>query len=291
MLFTRLSVSCLAAILLIATTVSAQEPAKPRFTPDKPARVVIIGGSISVHPANYGKFIAYGCKNVGTVNFGRARLKAKAILRRFEVKVLADKALMAELEGKKPWLLYLGGLNGVYAPERTRANIIKTVKRARARGFRIMALTLPPWGSLEDGRFFDFEGLFNMRATALVNDYLTGVDKRFDAATRPDVTIDIFNSKLRDSRAKKRDAKKLAAKFPTSRYKRRKGSRRRLIRQAREVPRMFMKKRYRGRYHFHPNWRGHRLIAGLICSQAPADWGCDCAKISRAWSKKGRIRP
>ncbi len=263
-----------------------------RFDTDRPHRAVVLGGSITAHPANFGKFIQYGCTGVELVNYGKARLKSSHLLRRFRQKVLGDEQLMAQLKGRQPWLLYLGGLNGIYLPKRVRRNIAETIELAHKRGFRVMALTLPPWGSLRDRRFRAFEGLFQLRATALVNDFIIAKPSRsWSKSQLADVAINIYDSKLRDRRAPLRGAAQLQDAFATSRYKRRRRSQRRLIQQARRVPRMFMRKRYRGRYHFHPNWRGHRLIAKLICVRAPRQWACDCPKIARAWPKNGRIFP
>jgi hypothetical protein len=253
-------------------------------------QAVLLGGSTGAHPANFGKFLAYGCSNLAVHNVSKARLKASHLLRRLSSHVLAAPKLRNRL-GERPWLIYLGGLNGTHNPERTRANISKTFGKAQAAGFRVMALALPPWGAAGDRRWRDFEGLHKVRSTRLVNDFLLGRSKTPGAAShRAELTVDTFDSKLRDKRAAMRERGPIAEAFSTSRYRRRRPASR-WIRAAQKVPRHFMRLRYRGRYHFHPNWRGHRLIATLACKQAPTEWGCDCRKIGRSWPKAGRIYP
>ena len=287
----------LALSVLISASVApafarSRPPAKPkRFVTEKPVRVVVVGGSITAHPANFMKFLHKRCANIEVINFGKARLKARALLRRFREKVRDDQQLVDQLKKKEGWLVYLGGLNGIYLPKRTRKNIAATFSEAHAVGLKVAALTLPPWGSLEDGRFFDYEGLFNLKATALVNDFLRSKPGTFSAKQLPDLVLDIYNSKLRDKRARLRSTSEISPRFSKSRYRRRRHAKRSLTRQARYVPRMFMKRKYRGRYHFHPNWRGHRVIAHLFCKNAPVSWACDCKKIARSWPKNGRIYP
>lgn len=257
---------------------------------DPPSHAVLLGGSVSAHPANFGKFLRYGCRNLKVHNVAKARLNASHLLGRLDSHVLANTRLMKRIGGQ-PWLIYLGGLNGIYRPERTRKNIALTFAKAHGAGFRVMAITLPPWGAATDRRWRNFEGLHKVRSTALVNDFLCGRDRTgWPAERRPDLTIDVFDSVLRDRQARLRTHQEVAPAFATSRYRRRRPART-WIAAARKVPRNFMRKKYRGRYHFHPNWRGQRVIAGLICAQAPPEWGCDCKRIARAWSKKGRIRP
>jgi len=278
-----------AMLALPGVSRAASPPAAPGAAP-RPVRAVLLGGSIGAHPANFGKFLRRACPNLEIHNVAKARLKARHLLRRLSTHVLEVPELRAQL-GRRPWLIYLGGLNGIYKPERTRRNIAATFAKAHGAGFRVLAITLPPWGSARDRRWRDFEGLHKVRATRLVNDFLRGRDKTGrPAAERPDLAVDIFDSKLRDRRAALREAAPISAAFATSRYRRRR-PKTRWVRAAQRVPRHFMTMRYRGRYHFHPNWRGHRLIATLICKQAPAQWGCDCKRIARSWSKNGRIRP
>ncbi len=255
-----------------------------------PAQVVILGGSITAHPANFGKFLSFGCRNLKVHNLGKARLKASHLLRRLDSHVLQDEALMASLKEQRPWLLYLGGLNGIYRPERTRKNIAATFAKAHGAGFRIMALTLTPWGAATDRRWRAYEGLHKMRSTELVNDFLRGRDRTgWPKERRPDLTVETFDSVLRQRRAALRPRAPLAKAFAKGRYGKRRSARK-YIRAARRVPRNFMRMRYRGRYHFHPNWRGQRVMAGLVCDLAPAEWACDCKKIRRAWSKDRVIR-
>jgi len=279
------------ALLATACALLSLVPTSPASATPRPIQMVLLGGSVAAHPANFGKFVHYGCRNVQVHNRAQARLKASHLLRRLDSHVLADAELMTQVRRGKPWLLYLGGLNGIYRPERTRKNIALTFEKAHAAGFQVMAITLHPWGAATDRRWRDFEGLHKMRSTRLVNDFLQGKDRTgWPATRRPDKVVDAFNSGLRDRRAALRSAEEIAPAFATSRYRNRRPMKR-WIQAARRVPRNFMRKRYRGRYHFHPNWRGQRIIARLICKQAPAEWGCDCERIRRSWSKDRIIRP
>ncbi len=286
--------------LLLAMPVHAKGPFKDA---SRPVKAVVLGGSISMYyRGNYGQFLQHGCKNLEVVNRAKVGAGGPALVKRLRRAVLGDRRLMAQVRGKKPWLLFQGGLNSVYSPEMTAANLAKMFKLGKANGFQTFALTLTPWGDLKDKRFRGFEGVFYVRATKQINRFLLGKltpDQALGARAKkrphewmkgelPDRAVDVFHSGLRDSKAALLPVAPLTRKFSRSRYRKRKAQKAKLIAEAQAVPRNFLKKSYRDFDHIHPNSRGHRLLALKVCAKAPASWGCDCARIRRSVFK-GRV--
>ena len=289
--------ACTSGMTTAAWSKSFKEPARK-------VKAVVLGGSVSMYyKGNYGEYLQHGCKNLEVVNRAKVGAGGNKLLKRMRSHVLGDRALMRQMKGAEKWLIFQGGLNSIYAPETTNANLSRLFKLAKDRGFSTMALTLTPWGDDSDKRFRGWEGLFYVRATRMVNQYLMGklspdqaLGKR--AAARPhqwqkgelaDVSVDVYHSPLRDNKASLRDEAKLAKSFKRSRYKRRKGQYNKLLQQARAVPRSYLKRKYRDFDHIHPNSAGHRIMAVRACKKAPKSWGCDCGKIRRAVFK-GRVR-
>ncbi|MBP47716.1 MAG: hypothetical protein CMH53_07240 [Myxococcales bacterium] len=276
----------------------------PFKQPDRKVKAVVLGGSLSkYYRGNYGQFLEYGCKNLEVVNRAKVGAGGNKLLKRMRSHVLRDRSLMKAMKGGEKWLIFQGGLNSIYAPESTNANLARLFKLAKDRGFRTMALTLTPWGDDSDKRFRGWEGLFYVRATRLVNRFLLGKLSPDEALGRkaknrphswqrgelPDISVDVYNSPLRDSRAKRRDKAVLTKSFRRSRYKRRTKQFKKLLRQASNVPRGYLKRKYRDFDHIHPNSTGHRILAQIACKKAPSSWGCDCEKIRRSVFK-GRVR-
>lgn len=275
------------------------------FKTDRPIKAVVLGGSVSEYYAgNYGQFLHHGCKNLAVINRAKAKKGVPALVKRMEKEILGDRKLMAATKAGKRWLIFQGGLNSVFSPEMANYHLARLFQGAHAGGFQVMALTLVPWGSDEDGRFKGFKGLRTVRQTKLINDFLLrrlsparALGRR--ASNRPhewmagelaDIAVDVFDGPLRDKGAALRDKAALTRAFAHSRYRKKKGQRAALIAGARAVPRQFMKRKYWSFNHYHPNADGHRLMAVAACEQAPADWGCDCPRIGRAVFKKGTVR-
>ena len=280
--------------LLLATPVHATAPFKDAT---RPIKAVVIGGSISMYyRGNYGEFLQHGCKNLEVVNRAKVGAGGSALVKQLRKAVLGDRKLMAQVKGKHPWLLFQGGLNSVFSPEMTSENLAKMFKLAKSNNFQTFALTLTPWGDASDKRFTGFEGVFYVRATKQINQFLLGKltpDQALGARSKgrphewmkgevPDRAVDVFHSGLRDSGATLLPAAPLQRRFSRSRYRKRVKQQAKLVAEAQAVPRNFLKKAYRDFDHIHPNSSGHRLLAVAVCAKAPASWGCDCGRIKRS---------
>ena len=288
--------------LLLAAFASPAQSAP--FSTKRPHKAVVLGGSVSEYYAgNYGQYLHHGCKNLEVINRAKAKKGVPALVKRLDEEILGDRALMAGTVAAKRWLIFQGGLNSVFSPEMANLHLADLFQRAHKGGLRVMALTLVPWGSDDDGRFEGFEGVRNANRTARINNFLLRRLSPAEALGRrardrphewmqgelPDIAVDVFDGPLRDKDAALRDEAELTKAFAHSRYRKRKGQRAALIAAARAVPRHFMQKKYWAFNHYHPNTAGHRLMAVAACKQAPAEWGCDCQRISRAVFSKGKV--
>lgn len=291
-------------ILPLLIALAAPALAAP-FSTTRSHKAVVLGGSVSEYYAgNYGEFLHHGCKNLEVINRAKAKKGVPALVKRLDQQILGDRALMAGTVASKRWLIFQGGLNSVFSPEMANFHLARLFQRAHDGGLQVMALTLVPWGSAEDGRFKGFDGVHTGRQTARINNFLLGRLSPAEALGRrarnrphewmrgelPDIAVNVFDGPLRDKGAALRPEAEIVNAFARSRFRKRKGQRAALIAAARAVPRSFMKRKYWAFNHYHPNTEGHRLMAIAACKQAPAAWGCDCARIERAAFRKGKVR-
>ncbi len=296
-----LRITIVSSLLCLLATSALAGP----FKSDRPIKAVVLGGSVSEYYAgNYGQFLHHGCANLEVINRAKAKKGVPALVKRLNKEVLGNRKLMAGTNAGKRWLIFQGGLNSVFSPEMANYHLARLFQRAHDGGFEVMALTLVPWGSLKDSRFRGFDGLRTIRRTRLINHFLErklSPQRALGRRSRnhphewmkgelPDITIDVFNGELRDSRAPLLDAASLNKAFARSRYRRKKARKAALVAEARAVPRQFMKKKYWAFNHYHPNTNGHRHMAMAACAKAPAAWGCDCKRIKNAVFRKGKVR-
>ncbi len=288
---------------MLGPSVASGKTKSKRFRTDRPVRVVVMGGSISMYyKGNYGQFLQHACKNIEVVNRAKVGAGGAALVRRFKEAVLKDKRLLKQLHDREAWLLFQGGLNSVFSPEMTNWHLARMFKLAADTGLRTFALTLTPWGREGTKRFDGFEGVRFVRATKKVNKFLLGKLTPDRALGRraskhphewmrgelPELAVDVFNSDLRDKGAALRPEAPLRKKLRRSRYRRAK-NKDAIIAEARAVPRNYMKRSYRDFDHIHPGTRGHKVLAARACTKAPKSWGCDCGKIKRASWKRGKV--
>lgn len=289
---------------VVFTLLSAPAGAGP-FKTDRPHKAIVFGGSVSEYYAgNYGQYLEFGCANLEVINRAEQKKGAPALYKKFEREILGNAELMAQLRGKTPWLIFQGGLNSVFSPEMANYHLARLFKRAHDAKFKVMAMTLPPWGADDDHRFDGFDGVRTLRATWLMNDFFLGKltpDKALGRRARnhphewmrgelPTISVNIYDSSMRDSKAPLRSEKAMEAAFGSSRYRKDTANKARLIAEARAVPRYYLKKEYHAFNHYHPNSPGHRIMATEACKRAPAAWGCDCKRIARAVFARGQVR-
>jgi hypothetical protein len=306
------------AVLSVASAVPAQQPrtagyAWPnprwRFTHrDRPVKVVLLAGSIGAYRNRpYGRLIHEWCENAEIRNLSRVGQGAPQLLSRFRSEVLASPNVPIGAPGVELWLLFGGGLNSVGLPNRTNRAMRNLFALAHRRGFRVVAMTLTPWGDdgSDDERWEGARALHALRSTRSVVDFVMGrlaprealgpfAEQRRGVAPeapwleaeRPDVAIDLYDSPLRHRDAEPWPLPETRERLERSAWWRRRTAEldeaareRRLEADARflaQAPRWFLRPEYRGFDHIHPNRAGHRVIAETACPELPESWGCRC---------------
>ncbi|MBI5607858.1 MAG: SGNH/GDSL hydrolase family protein [Deltaproteobacteria bacterium] len=293
----------LAAVM--AVPARAQDGAKGPWRTNRPVRAVVLGGSISRYYAgNFGQYLQYGCSDLEVLNRGEVGAGASKILKNLKTAVLDEPDTRQGLG----WVVVQGGLNSVWSPESTSWWLSRLFSQSHGEGLKVLALSLSPWGSDDDPRFDGWKALRLHRATEQVVEFVLGHltpaqalgrraaqrggdDQKWQPGELPDIAIDLWRSPLRaGSSAPLRPREELADAFGRSPWAKQAADKDKWIQAARAVPQQFLAKPYHDFDHVHPNGAGHRLIAALVCQQAPAEWRCDCDAIRRAvW--KGKIVP
>jgi len=283
------------------------------FQTDRPVKAVLVGGSVAAFPGKgFADQLQGACRNLEVRNLAVAKLSATAIRERFQRQVLDNPALAKGWGGQGPgWVFVLGGLNSVGNPELTNAEVLALYRAARKAGLKVLGLTLNPWGDESDPRWAGFEGVRRQDNTRRAVDFVMGRltpeqalgrhangQSRWEPGDLPDIAVDLYDSNLRDRNAPLRDEAPLRATVDShpvtqARLKdlppdQRAAMRERLIRQAVEIPRWYLRADLRSFDHIHPNREGHRLIALTICRKAPPEWGCDCAVLETPTTGGGR---
>jgi hypothetical protein len=277
---------------------------------DRPVKAVIVGGSVAAWPrGGFGQFIQAVCPRVEVKNRAKAKLGAKALKVRFERQVVRNRRVdLASHEST--WLIFMGGLNSVGTPKMTNRHVASTLKRARERGFKTLALTVGPWGAEHDKRWRGASGNRYQDKTRLTVDFLMGrltpkqafgrsAHETFLEGQRPDVVVDLYDSGLRNAQAELREEapnrrrlrydkefRRTLKKLPQEEAE---SVMERSVQQALEMPRWFMRKELQAFDHIHPNMEGHRVIAQTLCPSLPKEWACQCDRLSElTWEREQR---
>jgi len=276
---------------------------------DKPVKVVVLAGSIGAWPRGpYSQQLERLCANVEVRNVSKTGLGAWALKQRFEQQVLENPYLRWGVEGQEYWLVFGGGLNSVGNPKSTNHHMRRLFELAHRRGMKVVGLTLTPWGDDRDKRWRGVSGLRSRRMTQHVVDFTMGrltpeqalgnlassrrvaADAPWDPSELADVSIDLYDSPLRDLDAPLRDldqTRELLAK--SKEWQRAHAELDELQRTTKleadavalaENPRWYLRPELRSFDHIHPNEQGHRLIAEIMCPSLPASWGCTCPEIA-----------
>ncbi len=274
---------------------------------DKPVKVVVLAGSVGAWPRDpYAKRFASMCKNIEVKNLSKVGFGAYQLKRRFKTQVLENTrlGLHRKEEGREFWLVFHGGLNSIAMPEQTNHHIRALFETAHKRDFKVVALTLTPWGDDGDKRWRGARGLEYLHDTRKVVDFVLGrltpaealgknaSRRKLDAeapwadSEKPDVAVDLYDSSLRNAGAAPRDLEEMRAVLSRDKdWKRahaklsegeREAALARDAAAASEIPRWYMRQELHSFDHIHPNTEGHRLIALEACPSLPESWGCDC---------------
>lgn len=291
------------------------EPATPEVEPapvwrfkykERPVKVVVLAGSIGAWPKQpYAERFAAMCKNVEVRNLSKVGFGAFQLRQRFKQQFLDNPFVNLRDPGNEYWLVFQGGLNSVGTPERTNHDIREMFLLAHAKGLKVVALSLTPWGDETDRkRWGGVGGLKYLRATRKVVDFVLGTLAPEEAlgefASRraggaegpwqpeevPEVAVDLYRSALRDEAAAPRDVEALRTSLAKDRVWQksheeldpaaREAALQKTAEEAAEIPRWFLRADLRSFDHIHPNTEGHRLIAETACPKLPESWGCTC---------------
>lgn len=313
LLVTALSLPRLALAQEPETPPEVEAPAPPvwRFKyPDRKVKVVVLAGSIGAWPKQpYAHEIARLCKNVEVHNLSQVGQGAWALKQRFKQQVLENRRLSLRDSTYEHWLVYGGGLNSVGSPKSTNKHMRDLFVLAHAHGVKVVALSVTPWGSQHDKRWRGAKGLKHRSDTQHVVDYTLGrltpeqafgsyghkrpggLTAPWDPLEQPDVSVDLYDSALRDRGATPLDveaAKATLRKDSTWRQAHAKlddAARETQLdadaRTSSELVQWFLKPELRSFDHTHPNTEGHRIIAATMCPKLPASWGCACEPIEK----------
>lgn len=270
---------------------------------ERKVKVVVLAGSIGAWPKQpYAERFMAMCKNVEVKNLSKVGFGAFQLKQRFKQQFLDNPYVNLRDPDLEYWLVFQGGLNSVGTPERTNHDIREMFVLAHARGLKVVALSLTPWGDDTDKkRWGGVQGLRYLRATRTVVDFVLGTlsprqalgefaarrpggaDAPWQAAELPEVAVDLFRSALRETGAPLRDVEALRAALERDRRRyegldeaAREAALQADAAEAAEIPRWFLRADLRSFDHIHPNTEGHRLIAETACPRLPASWGCDC---------------
>lgn len=274
---------------------------------DRPVKVVVLAGSIGAWPKQpYAQRLAEMCKNVEVRNLSKVGFGAFQLRQRFKQQFLDNPYVNLKDPELEYWLVFQGGLNSVGTPERTNHDIRELFLLAHARGLKVVALSLTPWGDEKSDakRWAGAAGLRYLRATRRVVDFVlgalaprealgefagrrpAGAEAPWQPEELPEVAVDLYRSALRDEAAELRDVEAMrAALAKDGPWKREhagldEGAREAALAadaaEAAEVPRWFLRAELRSFDHIHPNAEGHRLIAEAACPSLPESWGCTC---------------
>lgn len=297
----------------IAAAPEVEPPPTWRFKQkDRPVKVVVLAGSIGAWPKQpYAERLAAMCTNVEVRNLSKVGFGALQLKQRFRQQFLDNPYVNLRDPELEYWLVFQGGLNSVGTPERTNHDIRELFTLAHARGLKVVAFSLTPWGDDSDPkRWAGAAGLRYLRATRTVVDFVLGAleprealgdyvgkrsagkDAPWQPDELPDVAVDLYRSPLRAEAAPLRDIEAMrAALAKDGLWKRQHAGLDEAARsaaldadaaEAAEVPRWFLRTELRSFDHIHPNAEGHRVIAETACPRLPASWGCTCPNAPAA---------
>lgn len=274
---------------------------------DRPVKVVVLAGSIGAWPKQpYAERLQKLCKHVEVKNLSKVGFGAFQLRLRFKQQVL-ERLGQLKQPGTEHWLVFQGGLNSVGTPERTNHDIREMFVLAHAKGFKVVGLSLTPWGDESDKRWVGVGGLRYLRATTRVVDFVlgaltprealgdyarqrrAGAEASWELEEQADVAVDLYRSALRASGAPLRELAGLEralgkdrawqAAHATWAPDAQVAALQAEVAAAAEIPRWFLREELRSFDHIHPNAEGHRLIAEAACPKLPASWGCECPTL------------
>jgi lysophospholipase L1-like esterase len=139
-----------AAALEAPAAPTASDSAPSLAPPRRPCRVAALGDSLTDYRSGGGGYLRWleqRCPESEFVNYGKGGDMVNQMRRRFEAEIAAAPP------GRFTHLIVFGGVNDLYSDEtagRSNAKIQRDLaaiyERAHARGLRVVAITVAPWG-------------------------------------------------------------------------------------------------------------------------------------------------
>jgi lysophospholipase L1-like esterase len=157
-----------------ASSVASALDASANATPERrPCRVALIGDSLTAVGGGYVRYLEKRSPRSRFVSYAKGGAMVNQMRRQLE-------AMRADGEGSFTHLVVFGGVNDLYSDEtagrtvpKIEADLAALYAAGRARGLRVVALTVAPWGG--------FAKYYNARrgaATRELNDWIRlGVDR------------------------------------------------------------------------------------------------------------------
>lgn len=132
-----------------STPPSAEPPAPAAPEPKRPVVVAALGDSLTDAKSGGGKYLDYlakRCPESRIDNYGKGGDMVNQMRKRFERDVLTSGTAYTHL-------ILFGGVNDLYSdltagrtPAKIEADLAAIYQAARARGWKVVALTVAPWG-------------------------------------------------------------------------------------------------------------------------------------------------
>jgi len=268
------------------------------FRKGRRVEAVVLGGSIAAYGrGGFPDVLQAVCPELEVVNLAWPHWGAGRIRRRFERAVLRNRELSVTPPNAERWVILHGGVNSAGSPPTVRKHFGAIIDKAHAASWKVLGLTLSPWGDDQDPRWRSLAGVRMLRNTQQIVDFVLGSDRGSRAPQRlADHTVDLFRSPLRDRDARPRPLPPLRRALRRSSRVRKELSglpaearasrREELLAEASLVPTYYLRPELHSFDSLHPNGAGHRIIAKLVCPHVPSAAACRCDAIERLrWSE------
>jgi hypothetical protein len=276
---------------------------------EKPVKVIVLAGSIGAKRREaYHNQLQGVCSATEFVNLSKVGHAVQGLIGIWQREVSENRRLARSRSPEEErWALFGGGLNNIGTRGHYSAAhyMLKLFSRMKRDGFRVIATSVSPWGDNEDDRWEGYSGLLVHRTSLALAGFLAGdltpsdalgrylryrrkslPGEQFEAAELPARSINLYTSSLRENGTRKNDferGRKMLLRSRSWRKSTRKmtGAARavRLQQDAEELaalPQWYLRPELQGFDPIHPNARGHRLMASVICPELPDSWRCDC---------------
>lgn len=274
----------------------------PSLANSKNSFVLSVGDSIAAYPhGSYTAILSKVCAMADFYSYALPRKNPAAVIKSLRQDFSINKNFKPLLAKQDKWMILQGGINSVDSPDFTIKSLLATQRFAKLRGYKVISLSLTPWGDKSDPRWQGTKALLSMAATTKIVDFALrkkspkalGLSAKtvWAPSETPEITIDLFYSELRHLNAKPWVTEKFKQKVQQTRLFKKlalglpfqqKASRLESLAQAyAKFPQYFLAPEYRSFDHIHLNRLGHKIIAEKICRRMSKTWKCQCGTIAK----------